>query len=95
MEKQAKFNEQVIKNNERLTATVKCIPVEKVNEETGEVEYSINYYSHPWTITKTKSSVGSTYFMLNGSITNVDGKVLRFSQRLTTSEEDTLNELKL
>lgn len=88
---EAKFNELVLKNNEALKDTVKCVPVIKVNEETGETEYTINYYSHPWTITKQKSSVGQPYYMLNGSITNADGKSLRFSQRLTVSEEDILN----
>ena len=88
---EAKFNEQVLKNNELLKETVTCVPVVKVNDETGVTEYEINYYSHPWSITKQKSSVGKPYYMLSGSITNTDGKVLRFNQRITESEEDILN----
>lgn len=89
MEKQ--FNENVLKNNENLKDKVKCVPYYKTDEETGTVEYTINYYSHLWIITKQKSSVGDVYYMLRGNITNSDGKTLRFSQRLSIGDEDILN----
>ena len=87
---EAKFNELVEKNNKALEGKVKLVPKVGTNEN-GEVEYEISYYSFPCTITRQKSSVGNDYFMVAGCFTNTDGAKVRYSQRLSTSDEDQIN----
>lgn len=86
-----KFKEMVEKNNKALEGKIKLVPVIKFNEETGEEEYRINYYSKKWNITRHNSSNGRDYYTLDGALVNADGVNIRVSQRITESDEDVLN----
>ena len=91
MLKNIRFDEMIEKNNKALEGKIKLVPVIKMNEETGEVDYQVNYYSKKWNITRHKNSIGRDYYTLDGVFANVDGACIRVSQRITEADEDVLN----